>query len=306
MGAGLDGSRGQLAAVRSAAAEMLQEVRPLARRASLAAASRASARRALRDFAGAAEAVFNGSSGVAQLSEILETVTALHATLRAGAQLSPRGAAGAVLGDGARRARQLLGDFSQILGRYKKHSGVSKRLVREWSAARPSTAAPALAEVDRAWWRLRDVLDEYIVRAERHLDAFNDAFDALTDYQECSSSLSELLPHYYRAMAERERSHEQLRDAWRRSSDLMAQIASTIADADVFASFMLKEGCDSLTARRTLDQAQLASGAMRLLLHRHRADGLPEPRRDAWEEAVRSISASFEDARRVCQTSGRR
>lgn len=302
---GLDSSHSQLAAARAFAAKMLKEIRPLAQGASLGAASRASARRALQDFVGSAETVSNRSASVPQLSEFLEAVTALHATLRAGAQRSQRSSARLVLGDGVRRSRELNEAFSQTLGRYKRHSKVSKRLVREWSAARPSTA-PVLVEADKAWWRLRDVLDEYIERAERLQDAYNDALDALTDYQECSSGFSELLAHYYRAMAERERSHELLRDAWRRSSDLIAQIASAIADADAFADSMSKEGCDSLMARRTLDQAKLASGAMHLLLHRFRAGGLPEPRRGAWEEAVGSISTSFEDTRRECEASGRK
>lgn len=300
---GLDGSHGQLAAARASAAKMLQEIRPLAQRASLGAASRASARRALQAFVGSVGMVPNSSASVTQLSEILETVAALHATLKAGAQRSQRSSARFVLGDGVRRSRELIEAFSQTLGRYKRHSKVSKRLVREWSAARPYTE-PVLVEVDKAWWRLRDVLDDYIELAERHMDAFSDALDALTDYQECSSGFTELLAHYYKAMAERERSHELLRDAWRKSNDLIVQIASTIADADAFAKFMSKEGCDSLMARRTLDQAKLASGAMHFLLHRYRAGGLLEPRRDAWEEAVRSISTSFEDTQRDCKKSG--
>merc|ERR1719221_1100096 len=114
------------------------------------------------------------------------------------------------------------------IGVYKHHSTQAKENNRAWSAQH-AWGTEVLVELDKMWWRLRGGLDEYLQQAERQVEAFRSAFDALAEYRQCSSGITHLRAKYDQALHIRSASHEKLRTAWHESANLLGQLASTIA-----------------------------------------------------------------------------
>merc|ERR1712154_274087 len=99
-------------------------------------------------------------------------------------------------------------------------------------------------------------------------------------------------------MAVRDRSHRQLQDTWRHSSNLLGELASIIVDGSIFANFVSEEGCNSTSALKTLHQTQLSVFSLNFLRNRFKAGGLPDPRMDVMEDAVGRIRRSFDVSRK--------
>merc|ERR1719221_2254895 len=114
------------------------------------------------------------------------------------------------------------------IGVYEHHSAQSQEKMRTWSAQH-AWSTEVLVELDKVWWRLRGGLDEYLQQAERQVDAFRSAFNALAEYRQCSSGITDLRAKYDQALHIRSASHEKLRTAWHESANLLGQLASTIA-----------------------------------------------------------------------------
>lgn len=106
----------------------------------------------------------------------------------------------------------------------------------------------------------------------------------------------ELLSTYKATMRVSGRTHRLLKNTWRQCSNLVGELASTLADSDAFNTFLEKEGCTSSLAMQTRNQARLAISGMRLLWHRFSVGGLPAPDTDILSEAVRRLEESYSDA----------
>ena len=134
-----------------------------------------------------------------------------------------------------------------------------------------------LMTLDHLWWQIRDELDQYLDIADDEVRRFQNSFAEMSYYEGCEVGFSQLLQSYAHSMAAMTESHRQLGIAWRKTSNLIGELAATISDGDMMHNFVSEEGCTSSLARQTLKQARVALEGMGMLLHRFRMSGLQEP-----------------------------
>ncbi|CAE7479165.1 unnamed protein product, partial [Symbiodinium natans] len=257
--------------------QMLTELSGFAQAASFNALSRHTARDALEKFVAGAE-VLSGHVNASRAAEALGQLSALHATLRRAGSGSRLAALGAQFKHEAEVLQEAAKQELQVLGIYKEHGRVTSTSARAWrKEAQVQEEHHALIAMDRIWWELRGKLDDYLEAAELQVAALQDSLAAMASYEHCSSHLEEVQRKYAQSLLARDRGHTALRATWRACSRLLGELASVVADGDVFGTFVQVEGCDSRLAAQTFRQARSAVGGMKLLIHRFKVAGLAAP-----------------------------
>jgi hypothetical protein len=190
----------------------------------------------------------------------------------------------------------------EVLGVYRVHSNFSRaqalRSTKDRQLAQERRTV--LLSMDHLWWQLRDKFDNYLDLAEEEVSSVQSSIAELANYEQCTAGFSNLAVSYTRSMKAMQRSHRQLQSTWRQASNLLGELASVIADGEVFSTFIEDEGCNSTLAQQTLMQARSATAGMKMLLHRFRVSHLRSPDTVLLEEAVDRIKKAYASAKRHC------
>lgn len=162
-----------------------------------------------------------------------------------------------------------------------------------------------LLDLDRVWWKIRNVLDDYMEDAGSEIDSYEAGSRALSQYEQCSMDFTSLLSVYKQTMATTDRAHRSLKKAWRHASNLLGELASHLEDGEAFVTFLQQEGCQSPLAFQTLEQARDATSGMRMLYHRFAVAGLPTPSVELMGSTVNRIKGSWATAQQaICNNKG--
>jgi len=190
----------------------------------------------------------------------------------------------------------------QTLGIYRRKSNATRQLAQQRGGAERHAM---LLDLDRVWWKLRGVLDDYMDDAESEIKSYESGSRAVAGYEQCSMDFASLLSIYKETMEVTDRSHRSLKRTWRHASNLLGELASHIEDGEAFVTFLQQEGCQSPLAFQTLEQARDAMVGMRMLFHRFGVSGLPAPELDLMESTVDRIKGSWNGAQKtVCNVTG--
>ncbi|CAE7920474.1 unnamed protein product, partial [Symbiodinium sp. KB8] len=228
--------------------------------------------------------------------EALQALTSLKARLHGAAQgRSKMDQLGRQLAGGIAGVQSLARLNAKALGVYKHFQNASKHVHVGHGRLRRAEHE-VLTNLDKIWWSLRGKMDTYFDAADEEVRSFQKALTMMQDYQQCHSGYPELLSTYKATMRVSGRTHRLLKNTWRQCSNLVGELASTLADSDAFNTFLEKEGCTSSLAMQTRNQARLAISGMRLLWHRFSVGGLPAPDTDILSEAVQRLEESYSDA----------
>jgi len=208
----------------------------------------------------------------------------------------------------ARQMQEQLKLQRQTLGIYRRRSNATREMARQRGAAVASTAAERhamLLDLDRVWWKIRNVLDDYMEDAGVEIDSYEAGSHALSQYEQCAMDFTSLLSIYKQTMATTDRAHRSLKKAWRHVSNLLGELASHLEDGEAFVTFLQQEGCQSPLAFQTLEQARDATSGMRMLYHRFAVSGLPAPSVELMGSTVHRIKGSWASAQQaICNNKG--
>ncbi|CAE7465007.1 Rs1 [Symbiodinium sp. CCMP2456] len=208
----------------------------------------------------------------------------------------------------ARQMQEQLKLQRQTLGIYRRRSNATREMARQRGAAVASMAAERhamLLDLDRVWWKIRNVLDDYMEDAGVEIDSYEAGSRALSQYEQCAMDFTSLLSIYKQTMATTDRAHRSLKKAWRHVSNLLGELASHLEDGEAFMTFLQQEGCQSPLAFQTLEQARDATSGMRMLYHRFAVSGLPTPSVELMGSTVSRIKGSWASAQQaICNNKG--
>eukprot|EP00928_Gymnodinium_smaydae_P029114 TRINITY_DN2201_c0_g1_i2.p1 TRINITY_DN2201_c0_g1~~TRINITY_DN2201_c0_g1_i2.p1 ORF type:complete len:2702 (-),score=420.67 TRINITY_DN2201_c0_g1_i2:73-8100(-) len=275
--------------------QMRDELSELAQQSSSSTVSAATARSALEDFNSRAGAEEHGQNQTAMLDAFLT----LSATLQSTASGHSRTEAlGRQVERGAQQMQQVARMQSLALGEYRRYSNVSRGLMMNMAGQGRERHAMLIA-LDRIWWELRDGFDDYLDSAQEEAISFEGAFSAMTQYEHCSVDFASLITTYKETMGVTDRAHRKLKNTWRRSTNLIGELVSAIDDGEAFVTFLREDGCTSALAKQTLTQVRLALGGMKMLIHRFRAAGLPQPDMQTLLQSMVRIQQSYREAVRA-------
>lgn len=288
-----------MSTTQAATHSMLQELNGFAEAASFSEVSRVTAQDALEKFvqgADLSEEKLNGTKAVAYL----EQLDSLHQTLRRTARSEGKAeVVSAQLAQATRRLQAEARKQREVLGIYRLQSTAS-RSASLGKAGHNQERHAVLLTMDHLWWQIREKLDSYLDVAEEEVGSFETSLGELASYEHCAAGFSSLASSYTKSMRVMERSHRELRSSWRQASNLIGELASVIADGEVFATFMRDEGCSSPLAQQTLWQAKSAVAGMKLLVHRFKVAALAEPDTSTLTQASHRIQESFAVGKASC------
>ncbi|CAE7226917.1 ACBP2 [Symbiodinium pilosum] len=234
----------------TATGSMLRELKGFAETSSFGIA-RVTARDALSRFLATAQPLVDGNVTMRsdQVQKFQNEMSALYQTMRSSAGgLTKAQVVGRQIAGEAQQLQARLHRQAQVLGMYRAHSRAAHKAAKSWKR---SKAESSLVIMDKLWWRMRDELDRYLDVAGEEMSQMEESFSALTKYDKCKAGTLDLLQSYSAGMKSMRRSHSQLRNAWRETSNSMGELAAVISDGGIFEKLMAAEGCQSpLAARR--------------------------------------------------------
>merc|ERR1712232_861910 len=118
------------------------------------------------------------------------------------------------------------------LGVYKHHRqkyNFSRSNLESWQEALKRVEAhSSLVEMDRLWWPLRESIDEYVATSEDALVSYQEVFNALDSYHDCSMGQRSLAAIYGRSMKAGKAAKSQLQASWRKTTQLFGELAAII------------------------------------------------------------------------------
>eukprot|EP00933_Yihiella_yeosuensis_P040876 TRINITY_DN3528_c0_g1_i11.p1 TRINITY_DN3528_c0_g1~~TRINITY_DN3528_c0_g1_i11.p1 ORF type:complete len:1502 (-),score=330.55 TRINITY_DN3528_c0_g1_i11:334-4839(-) len=288
--------------VERASQAMFKEMSEMAQSASLQSTSKVTAQDALQSFLKSSDDLTEDVN-VTKAVALFNQLDSLQSTLRraGGGQVS--------ISKSQLVARQLAQDVSslkrqaeqqhEVLGVYRMQSDASRRMQNSHAN---SDRHEILIAMDRIWWQLREKLDSYLDTAQEEVNSFKQAFAEMENYQKCSTGYSSLFSRYTDSMAVMDRSRRQLRSTWRETSNLIGELVSVIVDGEALATFRREEGCQSPLISQTMQQAHMAIGGMKMLLHRFRVSGLGAPDRSALAQAITRLTQNYVESVKGCAT----
>jgi hypothetical protein len=283
---------------------MSKEMQGFAQASNFDVMSRMTARNALEEFVQSADHV-GTAPNLTNAFAAFDQVSSLHMSLKDVGRRKPSSRMDVLLQKGLAHMEQTIRLQMGTLGIYRQHSIHSQRTVRAWTRERKfrgrSSSAAVLVDVDKLWWRLRNMLDDSNEKADEQVTSFQNAYKAMADYRGCSLGFSVLTEKYNVAVSATEKAHAELHKTWRESNNLLGELASTIVDGEAFDTFFAEQGCNSTLADETLRQARIAVGGMRMLLSRYEAGGIKSPDTDPLVSSVQRIQNSYQQSRKECE-----
>jgi len=270
---------------------------------SFSLASRVAAHNALQQFAGDDASKLKHGNNSAEVAGAVANLMALHAKLKA----SSDGRSGTqhveamVVQDALSREKQLH-ERLLTLGVYRSVGHLHRTTLN--ASVQRLERSVVMLNLDRVWWKLRNVLDGDLDAAEDEIQAYKTANAAVLDYQQCHKSYVSLVSVYKKAMATTDRVRAKLKETWRIATNLIGELASLITDGEAFSNFMQEEGCNSSLAAQTIQQAALAEAGARTLLDRFETSGLKIPDHKTLDDALQRIESSYDEAFKSCEAAG--
>jgi len=291
-----------LQAAHTASASMLEELSGLAAQASLRVAGRKTVLGALRRFSGAAVKLDNRSN-IDDVALAFSQLASLHATLRQAGTASKMEALAVQVSRDARELQKRARKHIEILGVYRWHSNFTRSAGRQWQASsQQALARQSLQQMDHLWWTLRDTLDDYLDAAEYEIGVYQDVFSAISAYEGCASTSAQVASAYGRSLAAKDHAGRHLRASWRKSTNLMGEMAAVVDDGAIFQTLMSVEGCNSTLSWQTMLQSQYAVSGILFLQDRFKAAGSATPDLEPLEQSVRRIQDSYRAAKASCES----
>ena len=186
--------------------------------------------------------------------------------------------------------------------------------------------AEFLLELDKTWWPLRRVLEDYYEQAQVQVQTYSEAAAMLQDYtSSCHHDFRTVHAGYKKVMAIEDATHKVLQESWRSAANFFGLLAAKISDGDGFwrlakadlgrelphtenfklhlcngnASLLMDSVNDIFAqglAGQTLSQVLAALDDIALLVDRMYFAGLPV-KTNAVEQAAERIVTAWSDAK---------
>lgn len=287
---------------RKAATTMMDELSTFAREASLSPAGKRTTLGALGDFIQGSVRLQDNSTRE-DVSLVLEQLDELHSTLKqAGASSSQAKKVGAQLSKEAQKMSRRVHLYMSSLGVFRKHGNVTRQAQMSWkTSVHKSEVREALLNMDRLWWPLRESVDQFLDVSEREIQAYQNYFDAMDSYEHCADGVKSVARAYGRSAAAKERAAETLGESWRKTTNLMGEMASVLDDGSVFDTLIKAQGCESQLAQTTLLQVQNAVTGIDYLKSRFQGLSMRSPDQKPLQDAIERIKSSYFEATKGCK-----
>jgi hypothetical protein len=137
----------------------------------------------------------------------------------------------------------------QLLGTYTRHHKEVETKVKAATSMRSAIGDLATTNVllalDQQWWALRELLDVHLENTQAKNDAYKEAIDALQDYRQCKQTFEELPIVYRKSRLAKKAADKSWRETWRKSSNVLGQLAATVSDGDAFAKLAEQDLSDA-------------------------------------------------------------
>jgi hypothetical protein len=205
-------------------------------------AGQATAKRALDTFHNSLKEKPVWANATARLPEVLAHAQKVHSTFRMAAKakgdISHEEEVQANIMVEVTALQKVLRTKNMLLGVYADKSiSLKQRQNRLRSVARDA-ARPLVMQLDKHWWALRSIVDEYLDAANAQVTGYTQAFEAVRSYtSECSGGFSALQQSYMSALRSEETALRTLKKGWRDAVSRFGLLAAHVCDTDMFVAF---------------------------------------------------------------------
>jgi hypothetical protein len=320
-----------LAVMTRETASMAEDLEGMAADASLSSASRAATSRSVSSFLtemskwNPADSRENATWAA---HELHGQVSQLHAALMSATSgiSGSTSTVGTMLQSQLAQLRRALKADINMLGVYKQHRKRTKAAFKASRSVRGTLnevgATNVLLILDQHWWALRELYDGHLESVEAQTEAHGAAIQALQDYHQCKTAFEDLSSVYLRMKRAKASAVKLLQETWRKSSNLLGEIAATLTDGDAFAKLVLIDLADAgypvcgdikepelekvaevlkqgITGQ-TFEQVGAAFNSLHVLLYHYEKTTLPRPDLDIIRTSAAAIVESYNATMRDC------